>query len=374
MKITISNKRLYSIADKTKGVADPKSTMDSLSNVLFDVGEDTVTVYGSDLNNTIAITTTDCDIQEGGKASINAERLYNITRRLQPDADVTIESADGHWVTVQAGTFSSKVPGLDPDDYPKVVFAEPEEYIQLKARTFHNMINKTAFCVSTDISHENLCGIHVKLENGRLELESTDGHRMAMIYHDEQEGEDLEAVDTFGDHTIVPIKAMEELGVTLKGFDGNIRIGKTEGRMTFVIGNTRMSSMLVTGKFPDFQNILPPFNDEEAVTVDTRDFRRVVDIVGIFADTESSRMNLEATEDDFKVFARSAEAGEGEEVIPLAAKGAEGTRTYNHKYLKDILKEIDGEQVSLLMNEGKRPTIIVDAEDDTYQYVVMPMH
>jgi DNA polymerase-3 subunit beta len=65
--------------------------------------------------------------------------------------------------------------------------------------------------------------------------------------------------------------------------------------------------------------------------------------------------------------------GEAREEIAAQYKGEQMTVGYNARYMLDILHAIEGETVSMKLQEPLSPALLVSPETEGYTCVVMPM-
>ena len=66
------------------------------------------------------------NVQQEGKASVSAKKLYEIVREL-PDETIHVEKKENHWITITCGKSTFNLAGLDPDEFPSLP-AYKEEY------------------------------------------------------------------------------------------------------------------------------------------------------------------------------------------------------------------------------------------------------
>ena len=77
-----------------------------------------------------------------------------------------------------------------------------------------------------------------------------------------------------------------------------------------------------------------------------------------------------------KIIVKTPEVGEQDDVIPAEYSGDPVEIAFNPAFILDVLKNIEGEKVCLMLKDTSSPGLIkpyTDAPEDTYLNVVMPI-
>ena len=69
--------------------------------------------------------------------------------------------------------------------------------------------------------------------------------------------------------------------------------------------------------------------------------------------------------------ATSTDVGEAEELLPITYAGDPVTISFNPNYLKDPLKNLDCDELTLRFNDEFKPVLLLG--DEGFLYVIMPM-
>ena len=137
-------------------------------------------------------------------------------------------------------------------------------------------------------------------------------------------------------------------------------------------GGVVLTSKLIDGTFPDYSRVIPTGNDKR-LKIDPRAFYSGVDRVATIA-TEKTRAVKMALEND-KVILSVTSPDNGTATEEVAAEyGSDGFEIgFNANYLKDILSQIDSDQVELHLADAGAPTLIRKDDKSPALYVLMPM-
>lgn len=375
MKFKIRNELLAPALKRAYGVSKNKTTLAVLSDVLLVAESSKLTVHATDLDNTISIEFSDCEIEENGKLLLNAEKMYRLTSKIDSDAVVEI-SSDSCWAEVKAGSLDCRVMGSAPEDFPNIPGSDPEQMLVVSVDRLTEMISKTAFCVSSDESRANLTGINVKVQDSELTMESTDGHRMSLVERKADESDELDdagAKLSRHEGVIVPAKAMEQLKAAVKDEDGSVSFGVDDTSIVFKFSNTILTSRLINGTFPDFTQVLPPFDYANSALIQKDAMLDALKVVGIFTNTKTGRMTMRLEKDKLLLDAQDADAGRGSEEVVVNYNSDDAGCNFNYRYILDALGAIDGDEVEMMIGGKQKPTLIKDQADDGATFVIMPL-
>ena len=61
------------------------------------------------------------------------------------------------------------------------------------------------------------------------------------------------------------------------------------------------------------------------------------------------------------------------EEIDIKYSGEEHSVAYNYTYIQDVIKQIDSEIVTFMVNKDSSPTMVKEIEREDYYYIIMPM-
>jgi DNA polymerase-3 subunit beta len=119
MEIRISKTEFLRGLRLAQGIADRKSTMPMLANVLLRTqGKGQILVAATDLNVSLTAELKSQNASEGG-ITLGAKNLYELIANCPAD-DVTLKKADNHWAEIKSGKVTYRVVGMPDRDFPKV--------------------------------------------------------------------------------------------------------------------------------------------------------------------------------------------------------------------------------------------------------------
>jgi DNA polymerase III subunit beta len=195
---------------------------------------------------------------------------------------------------------------------------------------------------------------------------ATDGHRLARVEMASPQG----AKGISG--IIVPRKTVGEVRKILDETTGSIEIALSDSKVRFTFDNVIITSKLIDGTFPDYERVIPANNDK-MLDVNARQFAAAVDRVATISSEKSRGIKVSLSNGQMVLSASAPEAGSASEELEVSYEGAPMETGFNARYLLDILMQIEGDGVRLLLADAAAPAVVQDVADSSALYVLMPM-
>jgi DNA polymerase III subunit beta len=238
----------------------------------------------------------------------------------------------------------------------------------LRADVLHSLVTRTIFAITQEESRYALGGALFLISDGKAQMVTTDGHRLALSFCPlEWTGQEV--------RVIIPRKALAELQ-RLAGLspDQDVVFSKDENHMFFGVGARRLTSRMLAGQFPNYDMVIPKGNDK-LLTLSLDKIQQAMRRAVLMADERSHGVKFDVGDGQLTIQSQTADAGESTEVIPIDYNQGEASLRFNAIYLLDFFNIVDTENVVLEIKDGKTPVIFRPGEGSkfNYQYVVMPM-
>ena len=172
---------------------------------------------------------------------------------------------------------------------------------------------------------------------------------------------------------LIPFKTVVEIIRIFEGKEGKIDILFNKNQINIKKDNIVFVSRLTDGIFPDYNQIIPKkFTTDVIINKDF--FINSLKISGLFSGKLNElNMAVVSGEDFFTIKTSNNESGENISKIPAKITGESVKITFNHKYIYDCLPNINSEEIILRFSGEGKPLLITGAQDNSFQYLVMPM-
>jgi DNA polymerase-3 subunit beta len=230
-------------------------------------------------------------------------------------------------------------------------------------------LNKTRISISNDDTRHYLNGIflHITEAQGRNFLTgvATDSHRLS--------SSSLEVGDTSDfSSLILPRKTVFQICSLLTETNEKLSMQTSENKIKFCMGNMKLISKVIDGKFPDYKKVVPTNNDKSLV-LSSKDFINSIERVASVSLDRKEGVKLSINKENVQLSVNSANSGDGNEIIKANFSSDTLNISFNSKYLIDIASEIEDKNLKMILKDSVSPVLIEDASDKNSYYVIMPM-
>lgn len=339
-------------------------------------------------------------VEEEGAIAVPARTIIDLVNAFPPDRVDLHREVRTMTLTVRCGRSEAHIKGLDAVDFPLIPV--PEEggepalaRISIDPETLRTAISQVAFAAATDEARPTLTGVHLRLEDGGvsgplLTLAAADGYRLAVRRIPLPETEVF--LPPFS--VIVPARTMVEwariCGEFARGREerspAQLTLTPDKNRILFQIQlpadapvhEVVMSSQLIPGNFPDYQQLIPRDRNLRLIA-GTTELLKACQTAHIFArdNTNTLVFHVHPGSDlgpgRVVVSATSAETGSDVTEVDAAVEGGEMEIAFNVKFILEALSVINSPQVMLDFISPSSPGVIRPVGGDDFTYVVMPM-
>ena len=361
MKIVCDRQELLKGIQYVQNAISSRATLPILSNLLLKAEHTKLTLAGTDLEVGV-ICHIPVSIEEEGGITLPAKKFGDIIKELS-ESEVVLHAKKNNMVSIECGKSFFRLAGLPKEDFPKFPPFGDKEIVTLPQKTVQAMLQMTSFAMSFDETRYVLNGVLFKLEGEKATLVATDGRRLALI----EKTLGSPTKETF--EMIVPAKAVQELNRLLKN-QGDLKVYKKENQVQFDLGDVSLTSRLVEGEFPNYQQVIPK-ETEEKLLVDREGFLQATRRASLLTSQESQSIKFDLLKNKVVVSKTSSELGEAREELEAAYQGKEFSIGFNPQYLIDGLKNLEQKEVHLELEGPEKPGVI--RTKDRFIYIILPM-
>lgn len=389
MKVIVDRASLLDAVNVVSGVVAARTPRPQLTCVKLTarktgkVGE--LVLASTDGEVSLRLTLTQVDVTQPGEALVPADKLRQIVSAEEHEPTLTIETEQDA-CHIRGADAKFRILGYPPGDFPalpefdKVVGGKDGKsrtVLAQPASVFGTMIARTLFAVARENSRYAINGVLLKRDGKRLEMVATDGRRLAMSRQTipaEKDGAPI--------NCIVPTKAMSMLQRLLTDPDETVQMAVTDTQVLFSIGPAEgsaggravLSSNLVEGTFPPYDEVIPKDQDKRVV-FDRDVLSSAVRRAALLTNEESRgvRLKFDAAGKHVEFSSRAPEMGEAEVQVDVASYEGENIEIgFNPTFITDALKVVSDPQVIMELKASNKPGVVKSGTD--FLYVVMPVN
>jgi DNA polymerase-3 subunit beta len=346
-----------------QGIADRKSTMPMLANVLLRTqGKNQLLVAATDLNVSLTAELKSAVTAEGG-ITLAAKNLYELIANA-PGEEVSLKKADNHWAEIKSGKVTYRIVGMPDRDFPKVPDHREATYATVESSVLREMIERTLFSVCNDETRFHLNGVYFESDGSRCRMVSTDGHRLSKVERTIANGPKLSS------GVIIPKKGLLEIRRVLDT-GPNCKLAIKTPHLFLVQEDIAIAVKLIDAQFPPYEQVIPK-DHKRIITVD-----RVRFIDGLkraqLMSSETRGVKVAAAKDGITITSDNPDLGEVREEVDAEYNGDPIAIGFNPKYVVELLGQMSSDQITIALGGELDPGLIRPVSSDEYLGVVMPM-
>jgi DNA polymerase-3 subunit beta len=375
MELTVAKRDLLKLVTRMQGVAERKSTMPVLSNVLLAIdGPSALRVAATDLYLALVGRVT-VEVSKGGSVAVPVKDLIERVR-MMPEGPIHISSQDNASTTMKAAGAARRytLRGMPGDDFPPLPSpAEGSPSLALDIDVLRELVDKTHFSISGDETRAHLNSALFEWDGDVVRMVTTDGHRLSKM---EVKVSGRQASATM----LIPLKAIQELrrlcedisGEAKEGAKAQLQITQSGSSAFFQAGGMIFAVRLVDAQFPPYSQVIPQ-QSEKLVRVPRAAFAEALRAVSVAASERTGGVKLGLSKGTMRITTESPDSGEGFDEVPIEYAGPNMTVGFNAKYFLDVLGALDEDEVELGFGGELDPAVVKPAGPRQFLAVVMPM-
>tara|TARA_B100001094_G_C18070359_1_gene739689 strand:+ start:50 stop:1165 length:1116 start_codon:yes stop_codon:yes gene_type:complete len=369
MQFIVKRDILLKSLNFVQGVVEKKNTLPILSNVLLQLKDKKLSIIATDLDIIFYDEIVDVKVIKEGSTTTSAAILYDILRKISSNSELNFELKSENKLNLNSVNADFNLLCLPTDNFPTFADEFEGKEISLNNSRFLKLLNKTKISISNDDTRHYLNGIflHLTQAHGRSFLTgvATDSHRLS------SSSLEIESVTDFSS-LILPRKTVFQLCSLLADTSEQLSMQTSENKIKFTLGNMKLISKVIDGKFPDYKKVVPSSNDK-TLTVSSKDFINSIERVASVSLDRKEGVKLAINKDNIQLSVNSANSGEGNEKIKAQFSSESLNISFNSKYLIDIASEVEDQKLKMNLKDSISPVLIEDISDKNSYYVIMPM-
>jgi DNA polymerase-3 subunit beta len=383
VELTAAKKDLLKLVNRMQAVAEKKSTMQVLSNVLLAVEPG---ANGAPAQLRLAATDLylgllgriEASVVKPGSVAVPAKDLFERIKNM-PDGPIVIATQDNGQTTLKAQGTARRytLRGVPGEDFPPL--PQPQEgspSYSLDVLTLKELMDKTHFSISTDETRAHLNSALFEWEGETVRMVTTDGHRLSKM---EVQVPGKQASTSM----LIPLKAINELrrlcdeALAEGGDKATISIVESGSSAFFQTGGITFSVKLVEAKFPPYSQVIPQ-NTDKIVRAPRTGLQDALRAVSIASSERTFGVKVSVQKGTMRITSESPESGEGFDELPVDYAGPNLSIGFNAKYFLDVLAALTDDEVELALSGELDPAVVrpstaTKKEGRDFLAVVMPM-
>ena len=200
-----------------------------------------------------------------------------------------------------------------------------------------------------------------------LKMVAIDGYRMAI----NKAVTNIDSEQKF----VISARIMGELSKIINDSQDEsdiIKIKKNGKSLAALIGNNEVNLRIIDGEFLQYNEMVPTESSIHA-KLNRKSLNEAIDRASIFTiEGQNNLIKLNIKDQNMKISSKSQEGSVVEEVM-IEKTGQDIEIGFNAKYLIDILKVIEDDEIMLYFNSPVTPCVVTPIDGDDYLFLVLPV-
>ncbi|MCR5594581.1 MAG: DNA polymerase III subunit beta [Lachnospiraceae bacterium] len=364
MKIVCTKTELLNGVSIVSKAVPSKTTMSILQCILIDASGDNIKLVGNDMELGIETVITG-EILEKGKIALDARMLLDIIRKL-PDNDITLVTDSNLKANITCEKAKFNIIGKPGEEFSALPQIDHSDSITLSQFTLKEVIKQTIFSISDNDNNPIMTGELFDINEDNLRVASLDGHRISI--------RNVKLRNVYSPKkVIVPGKTLSEISKIIgDDTEKNVNIFFTKNHILFEFDETLVLSRLIEGEYFNVDQMITK-DYETKVTINRSELYNCIDRSTLLVKEGDKRPIIIDIKDGNLELKINSTVGSMNEDIDIAKEGKDLMIGFNPKFVMDVLKVIDTDEINMYMVNPKSPCFIRD-DEDSYIYLVLPIN
>lgn len=288
-----------------------------------------------------------------------------ITMTIDDDKKIaTCEYDNGHF----------SLPYNDASEYPMPIQdTEQSTTKRIESSRLLAAIEKAGFATANDELRPVMNGVHFDFMQEYMVAVASDGHKLAKHMDLTIKNNDGEQISGFTLHK----KPSHVLMNVLNKQTGDVKIVFNERFVSVNNTTFKLYTRLIEGRYPNYDAVIPKDNDKKAV-IEKKAFISALKRVLPMSNDTVELVSLELSNGKMEINAEDIDFSKAaSEVVSCEYNDAPITIGFKGSILMQMLTNISGEKVNLLLSDASRAGIITDGDENSFGYdyisLIMPM-
>lgn len=365
MKIKFNRAALSEALSLVITVVPARTTKPILQGLKIQADKDKVCISATDFEMGITCLISQAEVEKEGQAVVPAERLAAIVRECVDE--VLVMEVSEATCRIKGSDSNFTIYGHQPEQYPQVPGFDGNAQLEADLVKLQEALEHCLFATAKENTRYALSGILWEPAGKKLTLVGTDGRRLAKykLSLNAEADKKLE-----GEKYIVPAKAMALLDKVGASEKDKVSVRFADSKAIFSCGKVVISSNLVEGTFPKYEDIIPT-DYKNKVELNTAATLSAVKRAALLTNEDSKGVKLALGKKSLVFTSRAPEMGDAEIAMEVDYKGEPMEIGFNPQFLVDVLRVIREDSFELQLGQSDRPGLIKSGAN--YVYIVMPV-
>ncbi len=366
MKVNFNRAALTEALSLLTSIVPSRTPKPILRGIKITAGEKDVHLCATNLEVGINHFIAEVQVEEPGDIVVPADRLAAIVRE-STDEVLSLSAAESV-CEIKGADSHFTIYGHDAGQYPAVPDFKDSADMEISLVNLQAGIEQCLFATAKESTRYALNGVLWETKGKKLTLVATDGRRLARVKVDLAKSPTPKMADT---KVIVPAKTMSLLDKIAGSEKDIVAVKLVNNQIIINCANVVISSSLVEGSFPNYEDIIPADYDKK-ITLSTDAALSAVRRSSLLTSEESRGIKLSIDKDSLVFSCRAPETGDAQIEMAIDYKDKPLEIGFNPQFFIEVLRVIKQAEFTLELDQPDRPGLIKSGKD--FLYVLMPIN
>ena len=367
MKVKFNRDAFQEALNLVTSIVPSRTPKPILQCIKITAADNAVSVCATDLEVGITYSIAQVEVVKDGEIVVPADKLAAIVRESS-DEVIEVEASDAT-IKIKGADSNFTIYGHEPSQYPAVQgFEDQAGDLQINLARLQEGIELTVFAAAKESTRYALNGTLWEVKGKKLTLVATDGRRLAKSVVSLETAMKTELP---GGRVIVPAKTMLLLDKVGGDADSTVNVRFVDNQVVINSGQAVISSNLVEGNFPKYEDIIPKDYSNKA-TLSTDAVISAVRRAALLANEDSKGIKIAIKKNAMTFSGRAPETGDALVDMAVEYNGDAIEIGFNPQFLIDVLRVIKSDEFVLELGDADRPGIVRSGSD--FLYILMPVN
>lgn len=305
-------------------------------------------------------------VAEEGVVAIPGSVLGGMLSNLHGEETIVIESVNSN-ILLSTKKNSTLLKTTPYEDFPLIPKISNGESVTISAEKLIAGLRSVWYSASLSDIKPEISSVYVYQNEKNLVFVATDSFRLAEKKIENKKNQNFEGV-------IIPLKNVTEIIRVFADCSGDVEIKIDKNQISFQNNGIYVTSRVIDGVFPDYNQIVPKEHTTEVVML-KKDLQNALKIATVFSEKFNQIVFTVKPKDSyFEIKSKNSAIGENTTTIDASVSGEDIVMGFNAKYVFDCLQAVVDDSVVLRFNGSNKPLVIRGTGNKSFLYLVMPMN
>ncbi|MBF8246557.1 MAG: DNA polymerase III subunit beta [Rickettsia sp.] len=360
-------------------IVEKRNILKNLHYIRLLTNQDSLFIDATDLDIYLRQKISLFSISEPGEIILHSQILLDLVRKLKSENISFSKKINNNYIEITSGNSYFKLFTFEISKFPQIenIQEDISTEISIKTSELSDIISKTLFASSNEVTRYNLNGIFLHKINQKIIAVATDAHRLALSNVINENNK-----NNFG--VILSKKASQDILKIIRDSyyaNSQLKILLTVNKIKLTCENFIFISKIVEGEYPSYKEFIPQ-DESNCLKIDKRTFLESVERVSTLSHHKfrSIKISILHREKIVRFTCFNENAGSAKEDIKfsqnkenfcLFTNNKDISINLNPEYLLEAVMSMDGEIIFLFLINENSPIKIQDINNNLS--VIMPL-